>query len=118
MKPNRAVSLAGAPLATLARAQDTTVVRACDRPSTRHIQAAFYGQLATIPNSDMASIGPTYLPRGRVVPSSVFFESGTHGEFAKSIRDWLPRARYTPARIGNCAVKALVREPFTYRIKD
>jgi TonB-like protein len=54
--------------------------------------------------------------KGRVVPSTVFFEAGTYQEFAKSIRDWLPRAKYTPARIGNCTVKSLVTQAFKYNL--
>lgn len=55
------LTLVVALVATAARAQDSGVVRACDRPSTGKIQAAFYGQLATIPIADMAAVGPGYL---------------------------------------------------------
>jgi outer membrane biosynthesis protein TonB len=54
--------------------------------------------------------------KGNVVPSTVFFLSGTYRVFAKSIRDWLPRARYRPARIHNCPVKSAVIQPYRYKI--
>ncbi len=263
---------------TAARAQDSAVVRACDRPSTGKIQAAFYGQLATIPQADMAAVGPGYMhdvleavrqslhpeplglavysvwtrhavlsgattvifslteqggmldlglassslspqldlavysavrradsaklfvplpqngpkrvkfyltvfidrypdstgvhpgkpgliapllttalpgwegddvrragptsghpwypenarvanledsllarfvvdERGRAVPSSLWFEAGTYQDFGKSIRDWLPHAKYTPGRIGSCPVKTLEHEWFKYTLQ-
>jgi TonB family protein len=48
-------------VAAAARAQDSAVARACDRPSNAKVQAAFYGQLVTIPQADMAALGPEYL---------------------------------------------------------
>ncbi len=271
------LTLVVALVATAARAQDSGAVRACDRPSTGKIQAAFYGQLATIPVADMAAVGPGYLhdvleavrqslhpgplglavysiwthhavlsgattvifsltqdgavrdlglassslspqldlavysavrradsaklfvplpangprrvkfyltvfidrypdtttahpgkagliaplmttslpgwegndvtrpgpagghpwypeqarmanvedsllvrfvidERGRVPPSSIWFEAGTYQEFAKSIRDWLPHAKYTAGRIGDCPVKSLEGEWFKYTL--
>lgn len=53
--------IAGALVATLARAQDTAVVRACDRPSNARVQAALYGHLATIPKVALADVGPGYM---------------------------------------------------------
>jgi TonB family protein len=53
---------------------------------------------------------------GKVILSTVFFESGTYQDFAKSIQDWLPRVRFWPAKIGGCAVKSLVRQPIKYSI--
>lgn len=47
-------------LSTIAHAQDS-VVRACDRPSNSKVQAAFYGQLATIPMAQMTQVGPAYM---------------------------------------------------------
>jgi hypothetical protein len=54
--------------------------------------------------------------RGNVNPSSIWFEAGTYQEFAKSIRDWLPHAQYSPGRIGDCRVKALERQWFRYQL--
>lgn len=44
-----------------ARAQDTSVIRACDQPATIKLDAAFYGDLTTIPAADSAAVGPVYL---------------------------------------------------------
>jgi TonB-like protein len=53
---------------------------------------------------------------GNVDPSSIWFETGTYREFAKSIRDWLPHAKYSPGRIGGCRVKVLTQQAFKYRL--
>lgn len=56
--------------------------------------------------------------KGHVGASSIWFEAGTYQEFAKSIQAWLPHAHYAPGHIGKCAVKVLVEQPFTYRLKS
>src|SRR5215467_10425372 len=48
-------------LAATARAQDTATVRACDQPATNKVDAAFYGQISTIPAEDSSGVGPAYL---------------------------------------------------------
>lgn len=53
--------MAVALLSVSAGAQDTAVVRACDRPSTGRVRAAFYGRLEAIPKNDTGSRVDGYL---------------------------------------------------------
>jgi TonB family protein len=54
--------------------------------------------------------------RGRAVLPSVFFERGTYREFARSVLDGLPRARYRAGSVHGCPVTSLVSEWFSYRL--
>ena len=40
-----------------------------------------------------------------------------YDEFVKSLRAWLPTAKYEPATIGGCAVSQLVQQPFTFSVE-
>lgn len=53
---------------------------------------------------------------GRVVPGSIWFVSGTYQDFARSIQNWVPHARYKPMRIGTCAVPSIEWQEFTYKL--
>jgi TonB family protein len=53
---------------------------------------------------------------GRIEPASarVVFES--HPAFTASIREAMPRLRFVPARIGDCATRSWVRQRFEFRL--
>lgn len=51
---------------------------------------------------------------GHGMPESVFVLTGQYWSFTKAIREWLPTARYIPARIGTCAVKSVNRQAFKF----
>lgn len=41
-----------------------------------------------------------------------------YNEFLHSVFDWLPTATFAPARVGGCPVSQLVKEPFTFSIRN
>jgi|SRR5581483_5522732 len=105
------------------------------RPLVQTTLAEWMGQSTTEP-MPLSKDGPTYpevarevgaedslLIRfvidtsGRIVPSTVFFEAGTYQNFARSVQMWVPRARFTPARIGACAVPVLTRQSYIYKLQ-
>jgi periplasmic protein TonB len=54
---------------------------------------------------------------GRVDASSIKIVESSHALFTSSVRNALPRMRFSPARIGGTAVKQYVRQPFTFRLQ-
>jgi hypothetical protein len=40
-----------------------------------------------------------------------------YNEFAKSVREWLPTARYESARTGGVPVRRLVMQPFAFSVE-
>ena len=51
---------------------------------------------------------------GRVVLPTMLVESARYRETLDSVQRALPFLRYTPARVGGCAVAQLVRQPFAF----
>jgi len=37
-------------------------------------------------------------------------------DFVRAVAEWLPEARFSPARIGGCVVRQLVQQPFTFEL--
>lgn len=42
-------------------------------------------------------------------------ERRAYADFVQAVREWVPKARFIPARIGGCVVRQLVQQPFTFK---
>lgn len=54
---------------------------------------------------------------GRVDMSTVRVMNATHQEFARAVRDAMPRMKFRPAKRGEVPVRQLVEQPYMFRIE-
>ncbi len=66
---------------------------------------------------DTVKVAFTVLPDGTIDPQSVDVVSGHYREFIRSVFDKLATTRYTPAKIGSCAVAMRAEQTFIFRTR-